>query len=98
MHRTGAARRRSRAFPRLAEHPRAGHQGIANCCASGGFKPVLGKTLSAMLDWHETPEALGPPVAGPFRFSKEGTRRRREARAVYLLAVLTACVLFVLAG
>jgi len=51
-----------------------------------------------MLDWHETPEALGPPVAGPFRFSKEGTRRRREARAVYLLAVLTACVLFFLAG
>jgi hypothetical protein len=51
-----------------------------------------------MLDWHETPEALGPPVAGPFRFSKQGTRRRREARAVYLLAVLTACALFVLAG
>jgi len=51
-----------------------------------------------MLEWHETPAALGPSVGGPFRFSKEGTRRRREARAVYLLAVLTACALFVLAG
>jgi len=51
-----------------------------------------------MLEWHETPEALGSPVAGPFRFSKEGTVHRREAQAVWMLTALTACGLFVLSG
>lgn len=51
-----------------------------------------------MLEWHATPAALGPPVAGPFRFSKQGSARRREARAVFLLAELIACAVFVLAG
>jgi hypothetical protein len=51
-----------------------------------------------MLEWHEAPEALGPVEASPFRFSKQGTVHRREAKTVWLLSALTVCGLFVLSG
>lgn len=51
-----------------------------------------------MLEWHPAPEELGPAVAGPFRLSKQGTRRRREARGAGWAVALGLTGLLVAAG
>jgi hypothetical protein len=51
-----------------------------------------------MLDWHPAPPDLGAAVAGPFRLSRAGTRRRREARAVGVAGALALTALLVVAG
>ncbi|HEX9710541.1 MAG TPA: hypothetical protein VGB42_11335 [Candidatus Thermoplasmatota archaeon] len=51
-----------------------------------------------MLEWHEAPEGLGRAVAGPFRLSREGTRKRREARAAGAAGATALTGLLVIAG
>lgn len=51
-----------------------------------------------MLEWHPAPEGLGKPVAGPFRLSRQGTQRRREARAAGTAVALGLTCLLVVVG